>query len=154
MAGAGEGVAGAPAAVLEAGAGAGGAAGVRAAAGAGVEGGCDEDVAADVDGAALGCMERLLGNLGGRDGGIDSTFETMHTMNPFSSILYDSIVLGSCKILPENGIAVSDVVAYLSPPLARYTVNHYGNPVCLETHQSRSTSGEAHPILFPERSSP
>lgn len=28
------------------------------------------------------------------------TLDTMHTMKPFSSILYDSIVLSSCRILP------------------------------------------------------
>lgn len=36
---------------------------------------------------------------GGSDRVIN-TLETMHTMKPFSSILYDSIVLASCKIFP------------------------------------------------------
>ena len=62
VAGAGDGVAGAPAAVLEAGAGAAGAAGVCAAAGAGVEGGCDEEVAADVDWVTLGCKKQSITN--------------------------------------------------------------------------------------------
>jgi hypothetical protein len=30
-----------------------------------------------------------------------NTLETMQTMKPFSSILYDSTVLSSCRILPE-----------------------------------------------------
>jgi hypothetical protein len=74
-AGAGEGVAGAFC-VLDEGAGAAGAAGVWAAAGAGVEGATLLD-----DAAAFG-------------------LETMQTMKPFSSMLYDSTVLASCRILP------------------------------------------------------
>jgi hypothetical protein len=58
------------------GAGAAGAAGVCTATGAGVEG--------------VGLLD---------DPGFG--FETMHTTKPFSSILYDSTVLESCKILPE-----------------------------------------------------
>jgi hypothetical protein len=76
-AGAGEGVAGAFW-VLEEAVGAAGAAGVWAGAGAGVEGAA---LLLDDAGAALG-------------------LETMQTMNPFSSMLYDSIVLASCRILP------------------------------------------------------
>jgi hypothetical protein len=60
----------------DAGAGAAGAAGVWAVAGAGVEGAGLLDAA-----AALG-------------------LETMQTMKPFSSILYDSTVFASCRILP------------------------------------------------------
>ena len=74
-AGAGDGVAGAFC-VLDEGAGAAGATGVWAAAGAGVEG-----AALLVDAAAFG-------------------LETMQTMKPFSSMLYDSTVLASCRILP------------------------------------------------------
>jgi hypothetical protein len=75
-AGAGEGVAGAVC-VFDEGAGAAGAEGVWAAAGAGVEGAALLDDAA----AALG-------------------LETMQTMKPFSSMLYDSTVFASCRILP------------------------------------------------------
>lgn len=63
--------------MLDEGAGAAGATGVWAAAGAGVEGAALLDDAA----AAFG-------------------LETMQTMKPFSSMLYDSTVLASCRILP------------------------------------------------------
>jgi len=33
--------------------------------------------------------------------GEENTLEVMQTMKPFSSILYDSTVLSSCRILPE-----------------------------------------------------
>jgi len=78
-AGAGEGVAGGSAGAEDAaGAGAEGVAGVCAAGGAGVE------TAVLLDDAAAG-----LG------------FEIMQTTNPFSSMLYDSTVFSSCRILPE-----------------------------------------------------
>jgi hypothetical protein len=78
-AGAGEGVAGAFC-VLDDGAGAAGAAGVWTRGGAGVEGGAA--LLEDAAGAAFG-------------------LETMQTMKPFSSMLYDWTVLASCRILPE-----------------------------------------------------
>ena len=78
-AGAGEGVAGGSEVVVvdgtEGTAGAGGAAGV-------------DTVCAGVDGSAAGF-------------GAAFGFEVMHTMKPFSSILYDSIVLSSWRILPD-----------------------------------------------------
>lgn len=80
--GAGEGVAGAFC-VLDDGAGAVGAAGVWTRGGAGVEG------------AAL--LEDAAGAVFG--------LETMHTMKPFSSMLYDWTVLASCRILPVLGIS-------------------------------------------------
>jgi hypothetical protein len=97
---AGEGVAGtALVAELADCAGAAGGAGVAAVAGAGVDGvfGVDEDAA----GAALGYhnMSELLSLIATLD--INHTFETMQTMKPFSSILYDSTVLLSCRILPK-----------------------------------------------------
>ena len=78
-AGAGVGVAGGFDVVeVVAGAGAaGGAAGVDAVCGAGVDGSAGFGV-----GAGFG-------------------FDVMQTMKPFSSILYDSMVLSSCNILPE-----------------------------------------------------
>lgn len=78
-AGAGEGVAGACWGAVEEAAGA-GAAGVWAATGAGVEGGA--------------LLEDAAEGLG---------LETMQTMKPFSSMLYDSTVLASCRILPVAG---------------------------------------------------
>lgn len=33
------------------------------------------------------------------------TLETMHTMKPFSSMLYDSTVFASCRILPKPGVS-------------------------------------------------
>lgn len=77
VAGAGEGVAGAFCVEADDGAGAAGAAGVWTWAGAGVEG------AALLDDAAEGFG-----------------LETMHTMKPFSSMLYEPTVLASCRILP------------------------------------------------------
>lgn len=81
--GAGVGVPGAAGVDEETGAGAAGAAGaagVWAGGGAGVEGAAWLD---DPAGGALG-------------------FDTMHTTNPFSSMLYDSTVLPSCKIFPTR----------------------------------------------------
>ncbi len=95
---AGEGVAGA-AAVVEVLAGA-GAAGVATEAGAGVDG-AFEDVAAAA-GAALGCYDVSLDLA---SSGSQITFCTMHTMNPFSSILYNSTVLASCKIFPRRDVS-------------------------------------------------
>lgn len=91
---AGEGVEG-TAGVVEAadGAGAGGAAGVEVTALDGVEGACDE-VPEEV---ALGYTREIRPS-SRRDVSLASglrTLETMHTMNPFSSMLYDSIVLSS-----------------------------------------------------------
>jgi uncharacterized protein YjfI (DUF2170 family) len=34
------------------------------------------------------------------------TLDTMHTIKPFSSILYDSTVLASCKILPLKNVSI------------------------------------------------
>lgn len=81
-AGAGEGVAGGFAAVVVV-----VVAGCAGAAGAAGADGVD-DVCAGVDGSAAG-FGAALG------------FDVMQTMKPFSSILYDSMVLSSCKILPE-----------------------------------------------------
>jgi len=81
---AGEGVAGAAVAVGMGGwDGAGGGAGVEATAGAGVEG-AFEDEAVEA-GVALGCQ--MLENNHDTNTGSVYTFETMQTMNPFSSIL-------------------------------------------------------------------
>lgn len=100
---AGEGVAGTAGAEGAAdGAGADGAAGVEAAALEGVEGAC-EGVAADE--GALGCI-RWYGQMqcsesfNGEAGVI--TFDTMHTMKPFSSMLYVSMVLSSWRIFPAS----------------------------------------------------
>ena len=64
--------------------------GVVVGAGAGAAGGADgvEADRAGVEGSAAGL-------------GAGFGFEVMHTMKPFSSILYDSMVLSSCRILPE-----------------------------------------------------
>ena len=77
---------------------------VDAGAGEGVAGG----FAAVVAGAATGAAgaEGVDAGFAGVEGsaagfGAGLGFEVMHTMNPFSSILYDSMVLSSCNILPE-----------------------------------------------------
>ena len=85
--------------VLWAATGAGGGAGVCAGPGVGVEGAFTEgDAAEELPGATFGWFKfsKLIRNLVQRR----HTFETIHTMNPFSSILYDSTVLASCNILP------------------------------------------------------
>ena len=74
--------------------GAAGAAGVWAAAEAGVEGAALLDDAAD----GFGCRGRQQ-DFGSVDKCLP-TLATMHTIKPFSSMLYDSIVLASCRILP------------------------------------------------------
>ena len=38
------------------------------------------------------------------EGAASPTFDIMQTMKPFSSILYDSTVFASCKILPIQGV--------------------------------------------------
>ena len=97
-AGAGDGVDGAFDVVFDmAGA---GAAGVCAIAGAGVEGAFEEDE--EAAGAALGwSIIRLLFMC--LDDVVSHTFDIMQTMKPFSSMLYDSTVCASCKILPIQG---------------------------------------------------
>lgn len=77
---------------------------VDAGAGDGVAGGfAVEDVF--VEGAGAAGTDGVEVDGAGVDGsagfGAALGFEVMHTMNPFSSILYDSTVLSSCKILPE-----------------------------------------------------
>jgi hypothetical protein len=47
---------------------------------------------------AFAGVSRLAVKNGEREG---LTLEVMQTMKPFSSILYDSTVLSSCRILPE-----------------------------------------------------
>ena len=72
--------------------------------GEGVAGGC---AAAPVVGADTGAAggAGVEATLAGVDGsavlGAGLGLVVMHTMKPFSSILYDSIVLSSCRILPE-----------------------------------------------------
>lgn len=113
-AGAGVGVEGAFAVADEAGAGAGaaGGAGVWADAGAGVDGAALDDEAA---GAALGCSNsqtkllRSLKEVRKRS----STFDVMHTMKPFSSMVYDSTVFPSCRILPSKRTSVSQDFQFL-----------------------------------------
>jgi hypothetical protein len=94
-AGAGDGVAGGfAAAETEAGAGAAGTAGVWAGARAGVEGAALLDEA-----PGAGFAYKQLVRCWWQRTSLP-TLETMHTMKPFSSMLYDSTVLSSCKILP------------------------------------------------------
>lgn len=81
-----------------AGAGAAGAVCVEAAAGAGVDGAWDGPDGADDAGAALGYSGKefsAASSFLGGSGGSEHTFDTIHTMNPFSSILYDSMVFAS-----------------------------------------------------------
>jgi hypothetical protein len=113
--GAGEGVPG-TFCEFDEGAGAAGAAGVWAGAGAGVEGAALLDDAA----AALG-------------------LETMQTMNPFSSMLYDSTVFASCRILPI--IRISDCGRHIAWEGAR------------QAYRSRSASAEELPSPSPPGSS-
>jgi hypothetical protein len=75
--------------------GAAGGAGVEAVAGAGVEGAFEEEATA---GVALGYIGIRFIKKIERHG---YTLEIMQTMKPFSSILYDSTVLASCRILPK-----------------------------------------------------
>jgi hypothetical protein len=81
--------------------GAAGGAGVWAtAAGAGVDGAATE--LEDVAGAGLGYSKVRTVKWRGLEPFY--TFDTMHTMKPFSSMLYDSTVLSSCKILPVQNL--------------------------------------------------
>jgi hypothetical protein len=114
-AGAGEGVAGTFCEAEDEGAGAEGAAGAAGVWGAALAG---------VEGAAL--LDEAAGCLGwravsvGREGtqGAARTLETMQTMKPFSSMLYDSTVLASWRILPvARGQQVRRPVA----PCARWS---------------------------------
>ena len=82
------------------------AAAVDAGTGVGVAGGFE--VVVDVvdctgaGGGAEGVDTGCAGVDGGSTGfGAGFGLDVMHTMKPFSSILYDSIVLSSCRILPE-----------------------------------------------------
>lgn len=63
------------------------------------------------------------------------TLDTMHTMKPFSSILYDATVLPSCRILPG------------------YLHEHVGldQGQWIETYQSKSAFAEAVPSQRPSR---
>lgn len=97
---AGEGVAGTAGAGAVEGAGAEGAAGVETGALEGVEGAC-EGVAAEEE--ALGCRRGSVGQRAEINCQRNHTLETMQTMNPFSSMLYVSIVLSSCRIFPKMG---------------------------------------------------
>lgn len=82
-AGAGDGVAGGFAVVVVV-----AVAGCTGATGAAGAEGVDE-VCAGVDGGSAAGFGAAFG------------FDVMQTMKPFSSILYDSMVLSSCRILPE-----------------------------------------------------
>ena len=82
------------------------AAAVDAGTGVGVAGGFE--VVVDVvdctgaGGGTDGVDTGWAGVEGGSTGfGAGFGLDVMHTMKPFSSILYDSIVLSSCRILPE-----------------------------------------------------
>ena len=100
-AGAGDGVDGAFDVVFDvAGTGASGAFTVCVIAGAGVEGAFEADE--EVAGAAFG-WESIRLWFTCSDGVACPTFDIMQTMKPFSSILYDSTVFASCKILPVRG---------------------------------------------------
>lgn len=96
--GAGDGVAGASAVVFEDGAGAAGVAGVCAVAGAGVDGAFAPDD--EPAGAALGFAYVRIALLTMVTSKTLDTLVYMQTMNPFSSILYDSTVFASCNIFP------------------------------------------------------
>ena len=81
---------------------------VDAGAGDGVAGGFVAAVVVGCTGAtgaagADGVDEVWAGVDGGSAAGFGAAFgfDVMQTMKPFSSILYDSMVLSSCKILPE-----------------------------------------------------
>jgi hypothetical protein len=45
----------------------------------------------------------VAGTAAGAAAGAGFGFDTITTMKPFSSILYDSTVCASCKILPGDG---------------------------------------------------
>ena len=82
----------------KAGAGAVGTAGVCAVAGEGVEGAFE--VEEEAVGAALGYDTIRLRSQARTS--LHLTFDIMQTMNPFSSMLYDSTVFESCKIFPVH----------------------------------------------------
>ena len=103
---AGVGVDGTSVVGFETGAGAAGGAGVEATAGAGVDGGGAEDEAVlEEAGAVLGCVKVRFATVSVLQE--IHTLVTIHTMKPFSSILYDSTVFASCRILPRKAARVS-----------------------------------------------
>lgn len=101
---AGEGVAG----VSEAGALARvGAEGVIGAGADGAAAGVWDEEAAEAEGAAFGYIELSGHRITHMSRLKEHTLDTMHTMKPFSSMLYDSTVLSSCRILPVGGVGLS-----------------------------------------------
>lgn len=98
----GVGVAGAAAGALDVWAGAAGAAGVDVCAGAGVAGtAADEDASGAGAGlGSLGCIQSVSPNQRFAPSLPTHTLFTTQTTKPFSSILYDSTVSSSLRILP------------------------------------------------------
>lgn len=152
----GVGVAGTAGSELLVWAGAGGAAGVAAGAAAGVAGGALEDAAAADAGAAFGYSGRqsqrdVNGNRRKQvlNGAVQSrthlTLLTTHTTNPFSSILYDSTVSSSLRILPGEIIRCCVLRDPIYGRLGR-------EPDQSWAHLSRSASAVWDPILALPRS--
>ena len=107
--GAGDGVAGAFDVVFDTGAGAAGAVCVCSVEDVGVDGAFEEDD--EAAGTALGFAKVKMSPYANNVRW--STLDVMHTMNPFSSILYDSTVFASCKILPDDSAQYQHTTAQI-----------------------------------------